>query len=183
MDSGTEKENVMNQENNAAAQAEEFDKAESTGAEQVETMGAEELIKLADAKAKEYKELAQRVQAEFDNYRKRNNESVKAARAEGHNDLLVSMLPVIDSVETAMKMVKEQATVEGIALIYKQLKILLQKYEVEEIAADGQAFDHNYHNAVALVDSGESGKIIEVMQKGYTRSGKVLRYAMVKVAR
>lgn len=143
----------------------------------------EELIAMAEAKAKEYRELAQRVQAEFDNYRKRNNESVRNARIEGGNEVILGLLPLADTMEIALKMVTDEKSKEGIQLIYKQLKSLLEKYEVTEIEAQGEAFDPDLHHAVLQIEDAEqAGKVVEVLQKGYRRSGKVIRYAMVKVA-
>lgn len=142
-----------------------------------------DLVALAQAKMEEYKDMLQRLQAEFDNYRKRNTEAVKQARADGGNDVVLAMLPVLDTVEIAIKMIADDATKAGVQLIEKKFQEVFNKYGVKEIEALGSDFDPNLHNAVMQVeDENNSGKVVEVLQKGYTRDGKVIRYSMVKVA-
>lgn len=142
-----------------------------------------DLIALAQQKIDEYKDTLQRVQAEFDNYRKRTADAVKNARADGADDVLEAFLPVADAVEIAIGMISDEATLKGVKLIEKQFKDLFSKYGVEEIEALGQEFDPAFHNAVMQVeDSENAGKVVEVVRKGYKRAGRIIRYAMVKVA-
>lgn len=137
---------------------------------------------IANQKAEEYKDLAQRVQAEFDNYRRRNAESVRISRNEGINDFVIELLPVLDNFERGLNSISEENSKAGVELIYKQILGILNKYEVEEIKTDGY-FDPQIHHAIAKADDEENAnKIIEVFQKGYKRKDKVLRPAMVKVA-
>lgn len=70
---------------------------------------------------------------------------------------------------------------EGVNLIKKQLLSTLEKYKVKEIVCIGEEFDPNYHNAVMQEECENKNKILDVLQKGYTRNGKVIRYSMVKV--
>lgn len=142
-----------------------------------------DLIALAQQKIDEYKDTLQRVQAEFDNYRKRTADAVKNARADGADDVLEAFLPVLDAVDIAIGMICDEATLKGVKLIEKQFKDLFSKYGVEEIEALGQDFDPAYHNAVMQVEDPENaGKVVEVVRKGYKRAGRIIRYAMVKVA-
>lgn len=142
-----------------------------------------DLVACAQAKMEEYKEMLQRLQAEFDNYRKRNVEAIKQAKVDGGNDVVLAMLPVLDTVEIAIKMISDDATKTGIQLIEKKFQEVFGKFGVKEIDAINKDFDPNLHNAVMQVEDEEnSGKVIEVLQKGYTRDGKVIRYSMVKVA-
>lgn len=142
-----------------------------------------DIVALSQAKMEEYKDLAQRTQADFDNFRKRNAEAVKQARLEGGNDVVVSMLPVLDTVEIAINMISDDATKSGVQLIQKKILEVFSKYGVKEIEALGKEFDPNFHNAIMQVeDADNAGKVVEVLQKGYTRDGKVIRYSMVKVA-
>ncbi len=142
-----------------------------------------DIVALSQAKMEEYKDLAQRTQADFDNFRKRNAEAVKQARLEGGNDVVVSMLPVLDTVEIAINMISDDATKAGVQLIQKKILEVFSKYGVKEIEALGKEFDPNFHNAIMQVeDADNAGKVVEVLQKGYTRDGKVIRYSMVKVA-
>lgn len=158
-------------------------------AEKVETVTEEidveniDIVALAQAKMEEYKDLAQRTQADFDNFRKRNAEAVKQARLDGGNDVVLSMLPVLDTVEIAINMIGDEATKSGVQLIQRKFQEVFSKYGVKEIEALGADFDPLYHNAVMQVEDAENaGKVVEVLQKGYTRDGKVIRYSMVKVA-
>ena len=133
-------------------------------------------------KAEEYKDLLQRLQAEFDNYRKRNAESVKIARSDGINEMIMEMLPIMDSFERGIASLEDSAK-SGMELICKQMSNLFTKYGVEEISSLGETFDPNVHHAIAQADDPENaGKIVEVFQKGYKRNNKVLRAALVKVA-
>ncbi len=144
---------------------------------------SEDGIKEESKKSDEYKELAQRIQAEFENFRKRNTDAVKIAKYDGNNEILLCMLPVIDNFERGLELLDESAKA-GVELIYKQLKGVLAKYGVEEIPALGEEFDPLVHHAIAQCEAEENNinKIVEVFQKGYKRKDKVLRPAMVKVA-
>ena len=153
--------------------------------EKNETLDVEniDLVALAQTKMEEYKADAQRIQAEFDNYRKRNVESVKQARLDGGNDVVLAMLPVLDTVEIAINMIGDEATKSGVQLIEKKFHEVFAKFGVTAIDALNTEFDPNLHNAIMQVEDEENaGKVVEVLQKGYTRDGKVIRYSMVKVA-
>lgn len=135
-------------------------------------------------KVDEYKNLAQRVQAEFDNYRKRNVESVRISRNEGINDFVTDILAVVDNFERGLNAISEEKSRAGVELIYKQLMNLLQQYDVEEIKAQGEEFNPNIHHAIAQTEDAENAnKVVEVFQKGYKRKDKILRPSMVKVAK
>ncbi|MDR0751883.1 MAG: nucleotide exchange factor GrpE [Christensenellaceae bacterium] len=156
--------------------------AVSTASEEIKEEYADAEV-VSDEKALEYLAMAQRVQAEFENYRKRNNESVRLAKIDGGNDVLMSILPVIDAVDRALSILTEKTSIEGVSLIRKQLASILTKYGVVEVGEVGDVFNPDFHNAVMREENSEnSGKIIEVLQKGYSRNGKIIRYAMVKVA-
>ena len=174
----------MAKKNNSVPENAEEIKAEEVVAESVE-IDVENIdpVAMAQAKMEEYKDLAQRTQADFDNFRKRNAEAVKQARADGGNDVVNSMLPVLDTVEIAINMISDEATKSGVQLIQKKFQEVFSKYGVKEIEALGSEFDPNLHNAVMQVEDAENtGKVVEVLQKGYTRDGKVIRPSMVKVA-
>ncbi len=142
---------------------------------------AEAVTEVAD-KAAEYKDMLQRLQAEFDNFRKRNAEAVKVARSDGINEMILELLPVMDSFERGLATVEGSAK-SGLELICKQLSNLFSKYGVEEIKALGEEFNPNYHHAISQCEDKENeNKVIEVFQKGYIRKEKVLRPALVKVA-
>lgn len=134
-------------------------------------------------KAEEFKNTAQRIQAEFENYRKRNNEAVKVSRNEGINDFAIDLLPVLDNFERGISLINEEQSKQGVELIYKQMLNILEKYGIEEIKALGENFDPNFHHAIVQEEDAENAnKVVEVFQKGYKRKNKVLRPSMVKVA-
>jgi molecular chaperone GrpE len=130
-----------------------------------------------------YKDIAARIQAEFENYKRRNNESVKLAKEDGIIEVAVNLFSVVDAIERASKLITDPKTAEGVNLIHKKMTSLLQRYEIEECNPEGEIFDPNFHNAVMRVEDAEnSGKVVEVLQKGYKLRNKIVRYAMVKVA-
>jgi len=140
----------------------------------------EKLVKLEA----EYKDKWMRVQADFDNFRRRNADSVSKARADGSADVYTEMLPVLDNLERALAGIVDENDKKGVEMIVRQMKDVLKAGGVEEIEAEGCDFNPDYHNAVTReeVDGVEEGKVLAVFQKGYIYRGKVLRYAMVKVS-
>lgn len=126
-----------------------------------------------------------RLRADFQNYRRRvEREKADVVRL-ANEDLLRELLEVYDDFQRAVEAEKEHdAFYEGIRMIADRFQKVLAKNGLEEIATDGQAFDPNLHHAVVTEDvEGKSGTIVETFQRGYTLNGKVLRPAMVKVAR
>ena len=128
-----------------------------------------------------------RRQAEFENFRKRNDKEKAEQFDRGAAHILEKMLPVIDNFERGFAMVeeadKDDAFVDGMHKVYKQLLDELEKLGVVPIEAVGKEFDPNMHNAVMQVDTGEveSGFVAQEMQKGYMFHDTVLRFSMVAV--
>lgn len=131
----------------------------------------------------EYLEMAQRIQAEFDNYRKRSNDIVKVSRQDGIIDAVLRFLPAIDSIEKAKQMITDPKTLEGINLIEKELKNSLKDLNIEEIEAQGKVFDPKFHNVIAVKYDNSLGDsvITDVYQAGYKIGDRVLRYSQVIV--
>ena len=124
-----------------------------------------------------------RLMADFENYKKRNAETVSRAFSDGVADAVKAILPVADSFDRALKTGDETLKV-GLAQVKKQLDKAFADLGITIIDAEGADFDPNFHNAVMSADDEENkGKVLEVFQNGYMYKGKVLRYAMVKVAR
>ena len=146
----------------------------------------EKLLEAANAKTAEYLAMAQRVQADFENFRKRN-ESVRAdAYTDGRRDVATVMLPVLDNLERAVGAAancEDEALKNGIELVLKQMTEVYQKLDVTPIDRTGEKFDPNLENAVlqGTEDEGEPGTVCQVLQKGYKMGDRVLRHAMVKV--
>ncbi|MDR3051505.1 MAG: nucleotide exchange factor GrpE [Oscillospiraceae bacterium] len=143
----------------------------------------------AEAQRDEYLGLAQRVQADFDNFRRRNQSVRVEALEEGEADVLAKLLPVLDNLERAVSAAQDATEaqagplLEGVDLVLRQLRDLLEKQGVSEINRLGEPFDAALEHAVlqGTPDEGEPGTVCEVLQKGYRTENRVLRYAMVKV--
>ena len=150
-------------------------------AEQAKALKAE-LDKLREERDDAVKQ-AQRLQAEFENYRKRNASLAADSRDDGVRDTIKQLLPVLDNFDRAMQNAPEgDPFVDGVRIIARQLTDNLAKCGLEEIEADGM-FDPNLHEAV-MKDSTEGvepGMITAVFQKGYRVKGRIIRHTMVKV--
>ena len=142
------------------------------------------LLEASRQKAEEYLNLAQRVQADFDNYRKRN-QSVRAdAYEEGIRDVISGLLPVLDNLERAVSIeTADEKLHTGVDMVLKQLSELMEKRGLTVIDRAGEPFDPNLENAVmqGTPEDGEKGTVCQVLQKGYKMGKKVLRAAMVTV--
>jgi len=138
----------------------------------------------AEAQREEYLNLAQRVQADFDNFRRRNNSVRAESFDEGARAFATTLLPVIDNLERALMAAGEESGLkEGVAMILKQMLEAFEKRGITPIDRLGEPFDPNLENAVmqGAPDEGEPGTVCAVLQKGYQMDKHVLRYAMVKV--
>ena len=142
------------------------------------------------AKADEYLALAQRTQADFENFRKRMTRDVRAAEARGMGRLVKELLPALDNLERAIAAVEasddeqEHHLTKGIRLVQSELAAALGRVGIQAYAIEGERFDPVHHEAVAQtpVDGAEPGSIVEVLQSGYRLNELVLRPARVVVA-
>lgn len=141
-------------------------------------------LELARKDAQQNLELAQRLAAEFDNYRKRNAEIVKQSEENGIIKVVTKILPCLDAFDNAFKIINDEGSLKGLKLIYDQLNNMLASLNITEIEAEGCDFDPNLHNAVLAEEAeGKENKVLEVFQKGYKLNDRVIRYAMVKVGK
>jgi len=127
-----------------------------------------------------------RMQAEFENARRRTVKEQQEFRDYAAADTIKSLLPVLDSFERALQVKSDAAEFRsGVDLIYKQLQTALGKLSLQSIAAKGEPFDPRYHEAIEMVDTTEvpDHQVIEELQRGYKLKDRLLRPAMVKVAR
>ena len=129
-----------------------------------------------------------RLMAEFDNYRKRTLKEKMELTKNGGEDVLKGILPVVDNMERAMKSMETatdtEAVKEGINLIYKKFQEFLTGKGLKEIEAQGLDLDTDKHEAVTKFPAPSEdlkGKIIDVIEKGYTLNDKVIRYAKVVI--
>lgn len=137
-------------------------------------------------KAQSYLASWQRSAADFQNYKRRvEQEREEVVRLAGAA-LIINILPILDDLERALQTVDSHLAgltwVDGIRLIYRKFQAVLEMSDMREIEADGAEFDPNFHEAVGFAQ-GEEGKVISVVQKGYTLGGRVLRPAMVIVGK
>ncbi|MBQ7718701.1 MAG: nucleotide exchange factor GrpE [Clostridia bacterium] len=157
-------------------------------AEETAEEAENEQLKEALKKAEEYKDKFLRVSAEFDNFRKRTVKEKETLYSDGKASAVAEFLPLADNMERALEAVSAESDrdslAEGLEKIAKQLSDILKSLSVEEIAAVGEQFDPELHNAVMHIedDEKENNTIVEEFQKGYTLNGKVIRHSMVSVA-
>jgi molecular chaperone GrpE len=162
-------------------------------AARIETLSAD-LEKALDALEKAREETAEakdqylRLQAEWDNYRRRTAKERLELIDNAGRDILTGFLPVVDDCQRALKVLRESeaagAAIEGTELIYNKLMNYLKQRGVEPIAARGAVFDTDFHEAVAqfpVEDPEKKNTVIDVTQEGYTLNGSVIRYAKVVV--
>ena len=172
--------------NEQEAQANEAEVQENETVQQEQETVTPEMLAEALAQKEEYLNLAQRVQADFDNFRRRNQNVRKEAFDEGARAFATTLLPVIDNMERAIAAAQtssDESLRSGVEMVYRQLVEAFEKRGITAIDRKGEKFDPNLENAVmqGTEDDGEPGTVCEVFQKGYQMEGMVLRHAMVKV--
>jgi len=166
------------------------EKVEEQAAEQEPAAeeAAAEALATARQQAAEAQDKYLRLAAEFDNFRRRTaKEKLDLVKSAGE-DILKGMLPVLDDCERAIRQLEqtEASTFEkeGTALIYNKLLSYMKSCGLEEVDVAGKEFDPDFAEAVAQLpaqDPAQKGKVLEVIQKGYTLGGKVIRFPKVVV--
>lgn len=150
--------------------------------------GEDDLHKLRAERDTLFDRLA-RLQAEFENYRKRSTREQQDFRQYALADALKSLLPVFDSFDLAIKNASHSGDGgglrSGLELIQKQFQDALAKLGVREIEAHGKAFDPQWHQAVEMIETDQAGdnQVLDELQRGYKLKDRLLRPAMVRVAR
>ena len=149
--------------------------------------GTEAELEQARKERDAYLDRLARLQAEFDNFRKRNAKEQQDFRDYALASALGGLLPILDSLDRALK--TDAASLEdfrsGIELIDKQFHDALAKLGVHPVAAEGEPFDPNLHQAVQMVETDQAAdnQVIDELQRGYKLKDRLLRPAMVRVAR
>lgn len=158
-------------------------------AEQPEASPKKELTEASPEKSKhsaeELKDLLQRTQANFENYRKQVEKRMLEHKDLATKELILELIPVQDNLELAFKTPEQNLAQfrEGIELIYTQLNKILENNQVKVINTKNQPFDPYLHEALLKVESDQpEGRILEEFQKGFVLNGKVIRPAKVKVS-
>jgi len=143
-------------------------------------------IEEKDQKIDDYYSQMQRLQADFENYKKRNekdkNEYIKYA----NEGLILKLIDTYEDLERALESAQKGENLkEGVELIFKNLKEVLKKEGLAEIPADGEKFDPFKHEALMTEknDDYENGEVTETLARGYTLNSKVIKCAMVKVCK
>ena len=143
----------------------------------------------ARAEAESYLDDLRRLQAEFDNYRKRMMREQTARVASASQALVARLLPVLDNFELAVSAAEQSRDfdrmLKGVEMVFGELREVLQSEGLVRIEAEGKPFDPERHEAVVAVEQegAEPGTVVDVVRTGYELRGKVLRPAMVKVAK
>ena len=125
-----------------------------------------------------------RLAAEYENFRRRAAKEREGIYADAFGEALAALFPVVDNLERAAQYSDGENVAKGVSLTLKSVQDTFEKLGVSVIDPKGEAFDPNLHNAVMHVEDETLGEsvVVEVLQKGYRRGERVLRYAMVKVA-
>ena len=152
----------------------------------VETLDIQKELAEALAKQEEYLAMAQRARADFENFRRRNQNVRKESFDDGARAFAATLLPVLDNLERAVDAAREspdESLKSGVEMVLRQLREAFEKRGITPIDRLGERFDPNLENAVLQgePDEGEPGSVCAVLQKGYQLEGVVLRHAMVKV--
>lgn len=177
-------------ENKADIESKEETPAVDKEAKEIEEKLAKLLKENEELKASVAKEKDDyvRLMADFENFRRHSAEAKLELVSSASADTIKGLLPVLDDCERAMKMLdensKDEVAKEGTALIFNKLMAYLKTRGLEVIKAKGEKFDTDFHEAVAqfpVPEEDKKGIVYDVVQTGYTLSGKVIRYAKVVV--
>ena len=185
-DENLEDQNIEDIENEEIEDFEEAEKADQDEEEIIDAEIVEEENEAVSANDNEYIEKYQRLMADFANYKQREEKSKADFKKFASSSLVEKLLPVLDNFDRALKdKDPEDPFVKGVIMTRDELIKILKNEGLEEIASDGEKFDHNLHHAVMTEESEtvEEDYIIETFQKGYTLNGRILRPAMVKVSK
>ncbi len=185
----TEKKQVETEKTSEKLSEEETSEEEMTEKKEEIEVSEENKIEELENKIAELNDKYIRLAAEYDNYRRRTLKEKMELIKNGGEDVLKSILPVIDNFERALKAIEESSDIdavkEGIELIYSNFTDFLKQKGIVEIEAKDKTLDTDLHEAVAQIpaqDEESKGKIIDVIEKGYKINDKVLRFAKVVVA-
>lgn len=168
----------------AVSEAQEQENAEC-GSQKKKAKKSDELkarIAELEAQLKESEDKHLRMAAEYENFRRRSREEKEATYGAALSDTVAALLPIIDNLERAGSFDDADKVREGLKMIASTTEGALSKLGVESYGEVGEKFDPNLHNAIMHEedDSGREGEIDMVLQKGYRRGNKIIRFAMVR---
>ena len=135
-------------------------------------------------KQNEYLALAQQIQADFENYKKRSFDMTTNARRDGLCFAVEKLLPVLDSIASAKRQITDESFLASLDLIYRQTLDCFERMGVKKIEAVGKPFDPNLHNAVFTehIEGTEPDIVLDELQEGFMLDDKVIRHSVVKVS-
>ncbi len=137
-----------------------------------------------EQKIGELTETLQRLQAEFENYKKRTENEKAECRRYAEEKLIKDILPLMDNFELALKnKEKKEEFIKGMELIYSQLFQLMEERGLNPIKCEGESFNPHLHEALLVEESDKNNVILQELQKGYTLHDKVIRHSKVKVGK
>lgn len=182
-------EEMAKQEETVTENAEQQAAAEAAEEQQEVADPVMQELEAAKATIKEQKDKYLRLSAEFDNYRKRTLKEKAELIKNGGEKAISAILPILDDLERALQNMQKaddvKAMYEGIDLIYQKFLKGLSQEGLQKMEPVGEAFDTDYHEAVALVPApseDQKGKVLDCVQTGYKLNDKVIRHAKVVVA-
>jgi molecular chaperone GrpE len=165
-------------------------KVEISAPEKPELLDHQEqrLVKESDTqRISDLEDQMKRLQAEFENYKKRTAKEKEALAAIGSASTILKLLPVLDEMEVAIEAMGRdpgaKSLKHGVEMLHRKLLSVLEKEGLSEMKVQGEPFDPYRHEAVRTVEGKEDGKVADVMKKGYLFKGSVLRHAMVVVTK
>lgn len=150
------------------------------------TLGLEELLEKAEAAAQEHRDAWLRAKADSDNIRKRAQSDLANAHKFALENFSAELIPVRDSLEAALatQNATPDALRSGVELTLKQLTTAFEKFSIREINPLGEKFDPHKHQSISMVESeAEPNTVVGVLQKGYSLNDRILRPALVSIAK
>ncbi|MGD6737248.1 nucleotide exchange factor GrpE [Photobacterium leiognathi subsp. mandapamensis] len=188
--------NVQDEQLKDAVEAVEVEAVEGEFVESEEELYSARIAELeaallaSEAQTNEAKDMALRARAEGENVRRRSEQEIDKARKYALNKFAEELLPVIDNLERALEMADKtdessKAMMEGVELTLKTMTDTVAKFGLTQINPQGEAFNPEFHQAMAIQESTEfaPNTVMMVMQKGYELNGRVIRPAMVMVSK
>ncbi|WP_318425014.1 nucleotide exchange factor GrpE [Photobacterium leiognathi] len=188
--------NIQDEQLKDAVEAVEVEAVEGEFVESEEELYSARIAELeaallaSEAQANEAKDMALRARAEGENVRRRSEQEIDKARKYALNKFAEELLPVIDNLERALEMADKtdessKAMMEGVELTLKTMTDTVAKFGLTQINPQGEAFNPEFHQAMAIQESTEfaPNTVMMVMQKGYELNGRVIRPAMVMVSK
>ena len=179
-------EKSSDEEKESSQEESEYEKSEDEESEDDELAKLNKDLKEKDEEIIELKSHIQRLQADFDNFRKQNDKQKQELIRYANEGLIVKFIDVYEDMERALENSTNGEEIrEGLELIYSKMKNTLEKEGVKEIPAVGEKFDPFKHEALLTVDSPdyENNEIVDELMKGYTLKDKVIKYSKVRVCK